>query len=329
MAIQFAAKLRPGRSVLVAALACIGAAAFAQNAASDYPAKPIRIIVPFAAGGSVDVIARILGQKLTEAWSQPVLVESRPGAATIIGTDVAAKAAPDGYTLLIAVSNHATNPSLHAKLPYDTLKDFEPVSLLARTPIVAYANPKFAARDLKELATYAKGHPEGVNFGSAGVGSMTHLTAELLKRKADFNMSHVIYKGGTPALNDVLAGHIPLTFATVGQALPQYQAKQLRALGVSSAKRYPSIPDVPTFREQGIDIVATEWYGLFAPAGTPKPIIDKLNAEVRRIIGLPDLGARLNAIEPVSSSAQELDALVRSEMAQWGPLIRQLGLKSE
>jgi tripartite-type tricarboxylate transporter receptor subunit TctC len=321
-----AAHQRYRRATLIAALTSMAAPAFAQGDAADYPHKPIKIIVPFAPGGSVEVVARILGQKLTEAWSQPVVVESRPGAATIIGTDAAAKSRPDGYTLLIAVSNHATNPALNAKLPYDTLKDFEPISLVARTPIVAYVNPKFGPKDLKELVAYAKANPDTVNFGSAGAGSMTHLTGELLKRKTGASMAHVLYKGGTPAVNDVLAGHIPLTFATVGQALPQYQAKQLRALGVSSAKRYASIPEVPTFREQGIDIVATEWYGLFAPAGTPKPIIDKLNAEVRRIMGRPDLGDRLNSIEPVGSTAQELDALVRSEMNLWGPLIRELGL---
>ncbi len=308
---------------------CLCAAAIGQNPAAGYPDKPIRIIVPFAAGGMVDSVARSYGQKLTEAWGQPVLVDSRPGAGTIIGTDIAAKSKPDGYTLLIAVSNHATNPALTAKLPYDTLKDFEPVSLMGRTPIVAYANPKFGAKDLKELIAYAKTNPGAVNFGSGGPGTMTHLTAELLKQKTGVAMTHVNYKGGTPAMNDLIAGHIPISFFTVGQALGQYKNKQLTALGVSSATRYRSIPEVPTFREQGFDIVSSDWYGLFVPAGTPKPIIDKLNAEVRRIAGMPDLGERLNAIEVVSSTPQELDALVRSETNRWGQVIRQLGLKGE
>ena len=308
---------------------CLFGSAHAEPAPADYPNKPIRIIVPFAAGGSVDAVARTFGQKLTEAWGVPVVVDSRPGAATIIGTDLAAKSKPDGYTLLIAVSNHATNPALHHRMPYDTLKDFEPISLLARTPIVAYANPKFESKNLKELVAYARTHPEALSFGSAGTGSMTHLAAEQLKQKTGVKMTHVVYKGGTPALNDVLAGHIPVTFATVGQALPQYRAGQLQALGVSSATRYTSIPEVPTFREQGFDIVATEWYGLFAPAGTPRHVIDKLNLEVRRIAALPNLGERLNAIELIGSSPQELDALVRSEMKLWGPLIGQLGLKAQ
>lgn len=318
---------------LLAAVAAGAAAssmpAIAQEPAAAYPDKPIRIIVPFAPGGSVDVLARVVGQKLTEAWGQPVVVESRPGASTIIGTTAAAQARPDGYTLIIVVSNHTTNPALHAKLPYDTLKSFEPISLLARTPVVAYANPKFEPQSLKELVSYAKAHPDEVKFGSAGAGSMTHLTAELLKERAGIAMTHIVYKGGTPALNDVLAGHIPVTFATVGQALPQYKAKQLRALGVSSATRYASIPEVPTFREQGIDIVATEWYGLLAPAGTPRPIIDKLNAEIRRIMAHPNLGDRLTAIELASSSPKELDALIRDEINRWEPVIRKLGLKAE
>ncbi len=308
---------------------CFGVGVAAQNAATNYPDKPIRIVVPFAAGGMVDLVARAYGQKLTEAWKQPVVVDLRPGAGTIIGTEAAAKSKPDGYTLLIAVSNHATNPALNAKLPYDTLKDFEPVSIMGRAPIVIYSNPKFAPKDLKELVTFAKSNPDAVNFGSAGPGSMTHLTAEMLKQKAGIQMTHIIYKGGAPALNDLMAGHIPLSFATVGQALPQYRAKQLRALGVSSATRYPSIPEVPTFREQGIDLVASDWYGLFVPAGTPKPIIDKLNAEIRRIAATPDLAEKLSAIEVASSSPQELDALVRSETTRWGALIRQLGLKGE
>src|SRR5258705_9423858 len=252
MTITPSAERMPRRHALaaLAAMACCTAAA-AQDPAASYPNKPIRIIVPFAPGGSVDVLARLIGQKMTEDWKQPVIVESKPGASTIIGTDATAKANPDGYTLVIVVSNHATNPALHSRLPYDTLKDFEPVSLLARTPIVAYANPAFPAQDLRQLVAHARSKPDAVSFGSAGTGSMTHLAGELLKQRAGVSMTHVVYKGGTPALNDVLAGHIPVTFATVGQALPQYKAKQLRALGVSSAQRYASIPEVPTFREQG------------------------------------------------------------------------------
>jgi tripartite-type tricarboxylate transporter receptor subunit TctC len=323
---------RYGRA-LRAMLLGAAAAAFAGNVAAQSPAekfpdKPIKIIVPFAPGGSVDILARVVGQKMTEAWGQPVIVESRPGASTMIGTAAVAKADPDGYTLIIVVSNHATNPALHASMQYDALKDFEPISLLARAPVVIYSHPSFPATGIKELVATAKAKPGTLNFGSAGVGSMTHLVAEMLKIRAGISMTHVVYRGGTPALNDVLAGQIPMTFATVTQALPQYRAGQLRALGVTSEGRYASINEVPTFREQGFDLVATEWYGLLAPAGTPKPIVAKLNAEMRRIVALPNLGERLAAIELLSSSPEELAQFIRGEIERWSPLIQQLGLKA-
>ena len=312
------------------ALACVCAGVVnAQSAADRYPDKPIKIIVPFAPGGSVDVLARVVGQKLQDSWGQPVVVESRPGASTLIGTTAAAKAPPDGYTLIISVSNHTTNPAMRDKMPYDTLKDFRPVSLMARTPVVVYANPQFPANDLAALVALAKTKPGTVTFGSAGTGSMTHLTAELLKQSAGVDMTHVVYRGGTPALTDVISGHLNMTFATVGQALPQYRAKQVKALGISSDKRYPSVPEIATFKEQGIDLVTTEWYGLLAPAGTPPEIVNKLNAEVRKILSQPGLGERLTAIELVSSTPDELDKFIRSAMIRWTPLVHQLGIKAD
>ena len=237
---------RVARALVVAmAAAVLGASGGrAQATADKYPEKPIKIIVPFAPGGSVDILARVIGQKLTENWRQPVIVESRPGAGTMIGTQAAAKADPDGYTLIIVVSNHATNPALHATMPYDTLKDFEPISLLARAPIVPYASPSFAPTNVKELVAVAKEKPGTLNFGSAGPGSMTHLVAEMLKIQAGIDMNHVVYRGGTPALNDVLAGQIPMTFATVTQALPQYKSGLVRALGVTAVgtPRYRMFP---------------------------------------------------------------------------------------
>ena len=312
------------------AAAVLGASGGTAQAPTDkYPEKPIKIIVPFAPGGSVDILARVVGQKLTENWRQPVIIETRPGAGTMIGTQAAAKAEPDGYTLIIVVSNHATNPAMHATMPYDALKDFEPISLLARAPVVHYSSPSFAPTNVKELVAVAKDKPGTINFGSAGPGSMTHLVAEMFKIQADIDMSHVVYRGGTPALNDVLAGQIPMTFATVTQALPQYQSGLVRALGVTAAERYASIPNVPTFREQGFDLVASEWYGLLAPAGTPKPIVAKLNAEMRRIMTLPNLGERLAAIELLSSSPEELSNFIRGEINRWSPVIKKLGLKAE
>ena len=306
-----------------------GAPAFAQSPADSYPNKPIRIIVPFGPGGSVDILARAVGQKMTEKWGQPVVVETRGGAATMIGTALAARAEPDGYTLIIVVSNHATNPTLQPNITYDALKDFETVSLLARTPVVIYSHPSLAATNVKELVAVAKQKPGALNFGSAGPGSMTHLVAEMLKLQGGIDMVHVVYRGGASAMTDLLGGHLPMQFATVAQALPHYQSGALRALGVTSAERYPSIPNVPTFKEQGFDLVATEWYGLLAPAKTPRPIVDKLNAEMRRIIEKENLGDRLTGIQLASSSPEELRGFIGSEIERWGKLIKQLGIKAE
>jgi tripartite-type tricarboxylate transporter receptor subunit TctC len=311
----------------VAAATLAATPSSAQSAADKYPERPIKIIVPFAPGGSTDILARVIGQKMLENWGQQVIVETRPGAATVIGTGAAAKADPDGYTLIIVVSNHATNPSLNADLPYDAIKDFEFITLLGRAPMVPYVNPRFPPQNLKELVVYGKANP--VPFGSAGLASMTHLLAETLKAQNDIElMQHVVYKGGMPALNDVLAGQIPMTFGTVTQALPQYQAKLVRALGVSAEQRHHAIPDVPTFREQGFDIVVTEWYGLLAPAGTPKAIVAKLNTEMRRILASP-LGERVAAIDLAPSTPDELRSFVQSEIDRWRPVIKKLGLKAQ
>lgn len=309
--------------------ATLGAATAHAQSADTYPERTIQIIVPFPPGGSVDVLGRTIAQKLNEAWGKPVVVENRAGASTIIGTTALAKAPPDGYTLMIAVSSHTTNPSLSSKLPFDPQKDFASVSLLARAPVVLYAHPSFPPNNLKELVAYAKTQDKGLNFASAGVGTMTHLTAELFKANAKTDMTHIIYRGGTPAMNDLIAGHLPMQFGTVGQALPQYKAGTLKALGVSSEKRYPSIPEVPTFKEQGFDVVTTEWFGLLAPAGTPKPIIDKLNAEMARILKSPDLGERLTAIELATSTPAELNTFILAETNRWAPLIKSLKLTIE
>jgi len=318
-----------GALLLTALCGAFPANAAAQTAADKYPDKPIKIIVPFAPGGSTDIIARVIGQKMTEHWGQSVVVESRPGAATMIGTQAAAKSDPDGYTLIVVVSNHATNPSLQDKMPYDGLADFEFVSMLTRIPIVPYTNPKFEPGNIKELIAAAKARPGSISFGSAGPGSMTHLVAEMLKLQSGIEMTHVVYRGGTPSMNDVLAGQIPMTFATVVQCLPQYQAGLMRALGVAAEQRYAALPNVPTFREQGIDLVASEWYALLAPAKTPRPIVDKLNTELRRIFAIPNLSDRLSSIELAASTPDEARDFIRSETARWAPVIKKLGLKTE
>jgi tripartite-type tricarboxylate transporter receptor subunit TctC len=314
---------------IVAAALCGTATASAQSVADKYPDKPIKIIVPFAPGGSTDIIARVIGQKMTEKWGQTVVVETRPGAATIIGTQAAAVADPDGYTLILTVSNHATNPSLRDKMPYDAMADFEYVSMVTRIPIIPYTSPKFEPKDLKELIAHAKAKPGTVSFGSAGAGSMTHLVAEMLKLQAGIDMTHVLYRGGTPAMNDVLASTIPMTFGTVVQGLPQYEGGLLRALAVTSEQRYPAIPKVPTFKEQGVDLVASEWYVLLAPAKTLRPVVDKLNAELRRIFAIPNLSDRLASIQLAASTPDEAREFVKSEIARWAPVIKKLGLKAE
>ena len=319
------------KTILAAALAlCLAPSiASAQSSADKYPEKPIRIVVPFAPGGSVDTLGRLLAQRMNEGWGVPVLVENRPGAANMIGTQSVATAPPDGYTLLIAVSTHATNPALQVKVPYDNIKDFEPIALLARTPVVLFTHPSFPAKDVKSLIELSKTKPQALNFGSGGVGTMTHLIGEQLKVLTGLDMQHIVYRGGTPAMTDLIAGHLPLSFATVAQALQVYKAGQIKAIAVSSDTRYASVPEIPTFKEQGFDIVANEWYGLLAPAGTPKPIVEKLNAEMKRVMALPGMGDRLAAIELMATTPEQLTTHMRNETDRWGALIRQLGLKAE
>jgi tripartite-type tricarboxylate transporter receptor subunit TctC len=313
---------------LVIAVAGSGAP-WAVRAAGTYPDKPIRLIVPFAPGGTVDQVARLIGPLLGQRLGQAVVVEDRGGAGTIVGTEYAARSAPDGYTLYLAVSTVTTNPGLYSKLPYDFIKDFAPISMIARMPVLPFANTKFPPKDAKQLVEYVKAHPNQVSFGSPGYGTMSGMTAELLKERTGMQMTHVAYKGGGPAMTDAMAGHIQMTWGTLAQAYEQHKAGTLRALAVSSEQRNPLLPDVPTLKEQGIDIVTTEWYGLMVPAGTPQPIIDRLNKEMREIIATPGFGSQYPAYEFVSSTPKELGDFVRTETDRWTPLIRKLGIKAD
>lgn len=301
--------------------------AMAQSAADKYPDKPIKIVVPFPPGGSTDTLGRAIAQKLQEKWGQPVLVENRPGASTLIGSTAVAKSPPDGYTLIVSVSSHTTNPAMQATMPFDTLKDFTAVSMLARAPVLAVANPNYPANNIKELIALGKAGKIKLDYGSAGAGTMTHLTAELIKKQTGLDMTHILYKGGTPAMMDVMSGHLAMTFATLGQVQPQLKAGKLKALGISSDKRYASVPDIPTFKEQGIDVVTTEWFGLLAPAGTPPAIIAKLNGEVKQIMSNPELGDRLASIELASSTAEFLNDFIKAEVTRWSPVIKELKIK--
>ena len=310
-------------------LAMVGSSnlATAQNAADKYPEKAIKIVVPFPPGGSTDALGRAVAQKLQEKLGQSVVVENRPGASTLIGSAAVAKAAPDGYTLIVSVSSHTTNPAMQASMPFDTLKDFKAISMLARAPVLVVAHPDFPASNIKELIELGKAGKIKLDYGSAGAGTMTHLTAELIKKQTGLDLTHILYKGGSPAMMDVMSGHLALTFATLGQVQPQIKSGKLKALGISSDVRYPSVADIPTFKEQGLDVVTIEWFGLLAPAATPPEIIAKLNSEVKQIMANPELGERLASIELVSSSAEFLDQFIQAELNRWSPVIRELNIK--
>jgi len=301
--------------------------AMAQSAADKYPDKPIKIVIPFPPGGSTDTLGRAIAQKLQEKWGQPVLVENRPGASTLIGSAMVAKAPADGYTLIVSVSSHTTNPAMQATMPFDTLKDFTAVSMLARAPVLAVANPNYPASNIQELIALGKAGKIKLDYGSAGAGTMTHLTAELIKKQTGLDMTHILYKGGTPAMMDVMSGHLAMTFATLGQVQPQLKSGKLKALGISSDTRYASMPEIPTFKEQGIEVVTTEWFGLLAPAGTPAAIIAKLNGEVKQIMSNPELGDRLASIELASSTAEFLNDFIKAEVTRWSPVIKELKIK--
>ncbi|MEI7568950.1 MAG: tripartite tricarboxylate transporter substrate binding protein [Alcaligenaceae bacterium] len=301
--------------------------AAAQNAADKYPEKSIKLVVPFPPGGSTDALGRAVAQKLQEKLGQSVVVENRPGASTLIGSAAVAKAAPDGYTLIVSVSSHTTNPAMQASMPFDTLKDFKSISMLARAPVLVVAHPDFPANNIKELIELGKAGKIKLDYGSAGAGTMTHLTAELIKKQTGLELTHILYKGGSPAMMDVMSGHLALTFATLGQVQPQIKSGKLKALGISSDVRYPSVADIPTFKEQGLDVVTIEWFGLLAPAATPPEIIAKLNHEVRLIMANPELGDRLASIELVSSTAEFLDQFIQTELNRWSPVIKELNIK--
>ena len=300
----------------------------AQSAADKYPDKSIKLVIPFPPGGSTDALGRAIAQKMQEKWGQSVVVENRPGASTLIGSAAVAKAAPDGYTLIVAVSSHTTNPAMHSSMPFDTLKDFKPISMLARAPVLVVANPNFPANNMKELIELGKAGKIKLDYGSAGVGTMTHLTAELIKKQTGLELTHILYKGGSPAMMDVMSGHLALTFATLGQVQPQIKSGKLKALGISSDTRYASVSDIPTFKEQGLDVVTIEWFGLLAPAATPPGIIAKLNAAVKDIMANPELGDRLASIELVSSTPEFLEQFIQTEVNRWSPVIKELNIKT-
>jgi len=299
--------------------------------AQGYPAKPIRLVVPFPPGGSLDVVARAIGQKLSAAWGQPVVIDNRPGAGGNIGADLVAKSLPDGYTILEgALSTHAVNVSLYRTLPYDPVKDFAPITLVAITPNVLVLNSAFPVNSVPELIAYAKSHPGALSFGSGSNGSAGHLAGELFKIEAGVNMVHIPYKGGAPALQALLAGDTQLMFDNLANSMPQLKAGKLKALAVTTAARSPLAPELPTLAESGLpgfDIYT--WWGFMAPAGTPAPIIAKWNAEVARILGTPEMKAFFaqEGAQPAPTTPEQFAALIKREIPKYARIVKESGAK--
>src|SRR5215470_3069100 len=317
----------PGTSLLLLASLVPGA-----GLAQDYPDKPIRIVVPFAPGGSTDVLARLVGQKLGERWGQPVLVENRPGAGGNIGAEQIAKSAPDGYSLLLGGVPHAISASLYSKLPYDLARDLAAVAEIASFPSAIVLHPSLPAHSVKELIALARSRPGQLSFGSAGVGSPNHLALELFDTMAGVSMTHVPYKGSGQLIGDLLAGQVQLASMGTPVALPHIQSGKLRAIAVTGATRSSLLPDVPTVSEAGLPgFEVTSWYGVFGPAGLPAHIVAKLNSEIGTAVTTPGVKERLAALgaEPSVKSPDEFGRYVRQEIAKWAKVVKDSGAKAE
>lgn len=300
-------------------------------AADAFPSKPVRIVVPFAAGGSTDILARNIAQKLNEALRSPVIVENRPGGGALIGAEYVAKAAADGYTLLMGTNTtHAVAPHLYAKMPYHAINDFMPIAEVAYNPQFLDVHPSIPVRSVKELIALGRSRPGQLNYGSAGQGSASHMAMELFRSMAKVDITHVPYKGSGPALIDVLGGHLSMMFDVVLTTLPHMKTGKLRVLGVSSPKRVDVAPDVPTIAENGLPgFEALVWFGFFAPVGTPAEIVNRLSGEVGRIVHQPALKETftVQGLTPVGSSSPQFAAKVNKDHATWGKVIREAGIK--
>ena len=304
-------------------------AALAQGQA--WPSKPIKWVVPFAPGGTTDILARTVGEKLAIALGQPVIIENKPGAGGGVGAEFTAKAAPDGYTIMGGtISTHAINASLYNKLPYDPVKDFVAITLLARVPNMLVVNPSLPANNVKELIVLLKANPNKYSFASSGNGTSQHLSGELFKISAGVDMQHIPYKGSPPALQDVMGGQVAMTFDNITPAWPLAKAGKLRALAVTTAARSAVAPDVPTLAESGLPgFEVGSWQGVFAPAGTPPEIIKRLNTEIVKILKLPDVKEKLVGLgaEPVGNTTEEFTAIVKAEVVKWADVVKKSGAK--
>ena len=317
------------RSAVQVILACAAVVVSSVAEAQTYPLKSVRIIVPFPAGGATDIMARLVAQRLSEMWGQQVIVDNRGGAAGTIGSDLAAKSAPDGYTILVGTSStHAIAQSLYAKLPYDSMKDFAPVIGLATSTIVLSTHPSVPAKSVRELIALAKAQPNALSFASSGSGGVSHLVAEMFKSQAGIQMLHVLYKGDTQALADLVGGQVSLEFGTALSFIPHIQAGKLKALAVTSLARSPVMSDVPTVAESGLKgFEALQWYGLFAPAGTPREIVARINADTVKTLRTNDMKERLAklASDVVANTPDEFAAFQKSEINKWAQVVKQSG----
>jgi len=314
---------------LVFSLCASGAQA---QPAGVYPARPIHFVVPYPPGGPLDIMARGIGARLAQAWGQPVIVDNRPGAGGNLGADFVARAAPDGYTLLMgAVATHAINPSLYARIPYDPVKDFTPVALVAVVPNILVVHPSLPVRTVKDLVALARARPGALNFASGSTGSTGHLAGELFKVLAGVDMTHIPYKGAAPAMQDLLAGQVQLMFDNLANALPQVKAGRLRAIAVTTLQRSPAAPDLPTVAESGLPgFDLSTWFGVMVPAGTPVEIVTRLNAEIVRALGSPELKDRLAAMgaePPADNTPERFAAFIRSELSKYATVVRESGAK--
>ena len=307
-----------------------GAFAAMHVLAQTYPVRPVRMIVPYAAGGGADIVGRLLAQRLGEGWGQTVVVDNRPGASGNIGTEIVARAPADGYTLLLVGPNHTVNSSLYSKIPFDPIKDFAPVSLVTSAPYLLLVNPAIGVNSVKDLIALAKARPGKVLYASAGNGTAGHLGMELIKTMAGIDMVHIPYKGSPPALTDLLAGQVSAAFDNVLSAAPHVKAGKLRAIAVSTLRRSSALPEVPTVAESGLPgFEVAVWQGILAPAGTPKPLVDTLYSAIVRALGRPDMKERMaaNGTEIIGSTPAEFATFIKSDLVKWAKVVKDSGAR--
>ena len=317
------------RRCLITAVAALAVLSFSAQA-DTYPSKPVRLMVPFPPGGPTDVLARIVAPRLAERLGQPVVIDNKPGASGMVGADMVARAAPDGYTLLVNASIHVINPSLYPKQPYDAIADFAAISNLADVSLVLAVNPKLPVRSVKDLVALAKSGKTPLAFASAGNGASQHLSGEAFKVAAGIDMLHVPYKGSAPALTDLIGGQVQLMFDSLPSAMPFVKAGTIRALAVTTSKRTPALPDVPTIAESGYPgFSISTWYGVWALAGTPAAIVQRLSSEIAAIVRQPEVRAQFEKLgaEPVGNSPAEFTAFTKAELAKWAGIVKTSGAK--